>query len=76
MFDTDMDKRSATISIRVPPELEHQLQMIAAARETTLSDLGCQQLALFVEGERFRYLKLREAFEGERDLPDQSGQQR
>jgi len=47
-----MDKRSATISIRVPAELEHQLQMIAATRDTTLSDLGYQQLAAFVDGER------------------------
>lgn len=71
-----MDKRSATISIRVPTELEHQLQAIAAARETTLSDLGFQQLSAFVEGERSRYLKLRQAFESGQDLSGQPGQTR
>ena len=69
MEGCDVDKRTATISARVPSELEHQLQQIALAHDTTLSDLVCRALADLAATERARYLKLRAAFEGETDLP-------
>ncbi len=63
------DKRSATISIRVTSELESQLQAIAIAHDTTLSDLAFRALLEVAERERTRYLKLRAAFEACPDLP-------
>ena len=74
MTTEPMDKRTATISSRVPADLEHQLQMIAVARNVSLSDLICHRLLEFVEEERRRYLQYRAAFEGAPDLPGQPGQ--
>lgn len=64
-----MDKRTETISSRITPELLHQAQQIALARDITLSDLVFQQLEALAEAERARYLKLRQAFECSPDLP-------
>jgi predicted transcriptional regulator len=64
-----MDKRSSTISIRITPELEHQLQQIAAANDTTISSLVCDLCLAHVEDQRRRYEKLRAAFEDFKDLP-------
>lgn len=63
-----MEKRTSTISARVPSDLEHQLQQIALAHDTTLSDLICQALTDLADRERARYQKLRRAFEAEQDL--------
>lgn len=67
-----MDKRSATVSARIPSELERQLQAVAAVRGVTLSDLVFHCLDALVEEERDRYLKLRSAFEGAPDKPGKS----
>jgi hypothetical protein len=64
-----LDKRVATVSARIPADLELQLQAIAQSRDTTLSDLIYQALAAMVEAEHSRYLKLRSAFEPVQDLP-------
>lgn len=64
-----MEKRTATISARVPAELEYQLQQIALAHDTTLSDLVCRALNELAEKERAHYLRLKRAFEGGKDLP-------
>jgi predicted transcriptional regulator len=64
----EMEKRTQTISARVTVELERQLQGIALAHDTTLSDLVYRALQDLAETERSRYLKLRSAFEGEQDL--------
>ena len=63
-----MDKRSSTISARVTPELEHQLQQIALARDTTVSDLNCAAMTEVAERERTLYIRLRCAFEETPDL--------
>jgi len=44
-----MDKRTATVSSRIPAELEAQVQAIALARDVTVSDLICSALAEVVE---------------------------
>ena len=64
-----MDKRTATVSSRIPAELELQVQSIALARDVTVSDLICSALAEVVERERRTYHRLRLAFEAEQDLP-------
>jgi len=64
-----MDKRTATVSSRIPPELESQVQAIALARDVTVSDLICSALAEVVERERRTYHRLRSAFEDRQDLP-------
>lgn len=64
-----MDKRTATVSSRIPPELESQVQAIALAHDVTVSDLICSALAEVVERERRTYHRLRTAFEAEQDLP-------
>ncbi len=64
-----MEKRTSTVSARIPSDLEFQLQAIAQIRDTTLSDLICSTLAELVEQERVRYLKLRSAFECAPGLP-------
>ena len=70
MSSSALDKRIATVSARIPAALEFQLQAIAQARDTTLSDLIYQALAAMVEAEHSRYLKLRPAFEPGLDLSD------
>ena len=69
-----MDKRTATVSSRIPAELESQVQAIALARDVTVSDLICTALAEVVERERRTYHRLRSAFEERQDLPDIPGQ--
>jgi hypothetical protein len=64
-----VEKRTATISSRVPSELEAQIQAIALARDVTVSDLICHALADLVECERRTYERLRPAFEAAPDLP-------
>lgn len=64
-----MEKRTATVSARIPEGLEQQLHAVALARDTTLSDLICSALADLVEVERSRYLKLRPVFEQGQDIP-------
>lgn len=70
-----MEKRSAHISARIPCDLETQIQAIAQARDTTVSDLICCALMDLVEVERSRYFKLRTAFEGKPDIPGIPGKQ-
>ena len=68
-----MDKRSATISARVTPELERVLEVLALARDTTLSDLVFTELLRVADREHARYLKLQQAFGAVTDkqgLPD------
>lgn len=50
-------------------ELEHQLQQIAVAHETTVSDMVCRYLENLAAREFARYKSLRTAFEGVQDLP-------
>lgn len=64
-----MDKRTATVSSRIPAELELQVQAIALARDVTVSDLICSALAEVVDRERRTYHRLRTAFEVGQDLP-------
>lgn len=64
-----MEKRTATVSARIPADLEQKLHAVALARDTTLSDLICSALADLVEVERSRYLKLRPVFEQGQDIP-------
>lgn len=67
-----MDKRSATVSARVTPELEAQVQAIALAREQTVSDLIHHALLELVERERLIYQRLSRAFTAPPDLSDLS----
>ena len=64
-----MDKRTATSSYRLTPELEHQIQQIALAQDVTVSDLTFQTMQAMANAEFSRYLKLRAAFEANPDLP-------
>ena len=64
-----MDKRTATVSSRIPAELELQVQAIALARDVTASDLICSALAELVERERRTYHRLSAAFCERQDLP-------
>ncbi|CAK0766743.1 hypothetical protein CCP4SC76_4600001 [Gammaproteobacteria bacterium] len=65
-----MDKRSSTISSRIPPDLEKQLHAIAIARDISLSDLVYTALASLAREEHIRYLKLKQAFDGMPDIQD------
>lgn len=69
-----MDKRSSTVSARIPAELETQLQAIAMVRGQTLSDLIFHALSSVCQEERERYLRLKLAFEALPDLRDKPGQ--
>lgn len=73
---SDMDKRTETVSFRLPESLYRQLQAIALARDVTLSDLVCTAMAEEVERARVAYLRLRPAFEDRQDLPGTPGEVR
>ena len=64
-----MEKRLATLSCRVPCEIDAAIHAIAAMRDTTVSDLLCQLCQELVERERERYYRLRPLFESVPDLP-------
>ena len=67
-----MEKRSSTVSARIPSDLEFQLQAIALVRCETMSDLIFHALVALVQEERDRYLKLRHVFDGAPDIPSKS----
>jgi hypothetical protein len=66
----DTAKRSATVSARIPADLEAALQQMALAENTSVSDLICGVLVQAVAVEQRRYLLLKSAFE---QLPDLQG---
>lgn len=66
----DLAKRSATVSSRIPAELELALQQMALAENTSVSDLICRVLVETVATEQRRYLLLKQAFD---QLPDLQG---
>ena len=68
-----MDKRTETRSFRLTPELDRQLELIAIARDMTVSDLVYQHCLALAKEEHVRYLKLRQAFESMPDVPSASG---
>ena len=70
-----MDKKTETISARIPSDLLAQLQCLAIVHDTTVSDLICQCLTEFVAKERARYEKLSAAFGHSQGLPDVPGKQ-
>jgi uncharacterized protein (DUF1778 family) len=70
---SDMNKRTATISARVTPELEAQIQAIALARDTTVSDLTYQALSDLAARERRAFEQLSRAFGVGQDLPGVPG---
>jgi predicted HicB family RNase H-like nuclease len=63
-----MNKRTATISFRVSPELEARLQATANARNVTLSDLMNQVAVDFDEHQAAIFLKLQAAYGPAQDL--------
>ena len=64
-----MDKRSDTVSFRLPPAMRRQLEAVALAHETTLSDLIYQLALERLERERRAYERLHEAFAANQGLP-------
>lgn len=68
-----MCKRTATVSARLTPELEAQIQVIALADDITVSDLIYRLLSDHAAVARARWEKLKPAFGERQDLP---GQQR
>ena len=67
------DKRSATVSARVSPELEVAAKILASADGRTLSDLIEHLLADYVASKRKAYLELRSVFGDATDLPGKHG---
>jgi hypothetical protein len=64
-----VDKRTETLSARIPSDLLAQIQAIAMAHDTTVSDLTCQCLTELAAKERLRYEKLSAAFGIGQGLP-------
>jgi antitoxin component of RelBE/YafQ-DinJ toxin-antitoxin module len=62
------DIRSETVSARISESLLAEVQAIALARDTTVSDLICQSLEEVAQRERRAYEKLRAVFEAHQDL--------
>lgn len=67
------DKRSATVSARVSPELELASRTLASADGRTLSDLIEHLLSDYVAAKRRAYLELRSVFGDGEDLPGKHG---
>lgn len=68
----DHAKRSATVSARIPADIESALAQMALASETSVSDLICSYLVDAVALEQRRYLLLKQAFDNLPDLQDKS----
>ena len=68
----DLEKRTATISARIPDSLEGALQRLAEVKGGSLSDLIYQVLLEYVAEEQWRYQKLKTAFDNLPDLPRKS----
>lgn len=65
-----MEKRSSTVSARIPADLEAALQQMALVDNSSVSDLICRVLVDAVALEQRRYLLLKQAFD---HLPDLQG---
>jgi len=63
-----MDKRTATVSARISPELEIAARAVAQLDNRTLSDLIEHLLAAHVDAKRSAYLELRSVFGDGEDL--------
>ena len=66
----ELDKRTSTVSSRIPLNIEVALQQMAIRDRTSLSELICQVLVDKVAEEQRSYLLLKQAFDV---LPDLQG---
>ena len=68
--EMELDKRTSTVSSRIPLNIEVALQQMAIRDRTSLSELICQVLVDKVAEEQRSYLLLKQAFDV---LPDLQG---
>lgn len=71
-----MDKRSDTMTFRLPNELKQAVEAIAIARDSTPSSVVCAAVAELVARERHVYLSLSRAFAGVEGVPSAPGEER
>jgi len=68
----ELDKRTSTVSSRIPLNIEVALQQMALRDRTSLSELICQVLVDRVAEEQRSYLLLKQAFDVLPDLQSKS----